>query len=65
MAMKAPTKSVSRINVARIAAGSATLLTPGTAHCLREDVERFFEMVADPIEVDGDQWLSAQVKTSP
>ena len=47
-----------------IAAGSAMLLTPGTAHCTREDVERLFEMVADPIDVDGDQWLSAQAKTS-
>ncbi|WP_420714676.1 1-phosphofructokinase family hexose kinase [Mycobacterium sp. Aquia_213] len=48
-----------------IAAGSAMLLTPGTAHCLREDVERFFEMVADPIDVDRNQWLSARGKTSP
>jgi 6-phosphofructokinase 2 len=48
-----------------IAAGSAMLLTPGTAHCLREDVERFFEMVTDPIDVDGAQRLSAPVKTSP
>jgi 6-phosphofructokinase 2 len=61
-----------------IAAGSAMLLTPGTAHCTREDVERFFEMVADPRDIDaprrsdgeqrpatGDQWLSAQAKTSP
>ena len=61
-----------------IAAGAAMLLTPGTAHCNREDVERFFEIVADPIEIDaprrndgeqrpatGDQWLSTQAKTSP
>ena len=48
-----------------IAAGSAMLLTPGTAHCTREDVERFFEMVADPIDAEGDEWLSAQAKTSP
>jgi 6-phosphofructokinase 2 len=48
-----------------IAAGAAMLLTPGTAHCAREDVERFFEIAADPIDVDGDQWLSAQAKTSP
>jgi len=52
------------------------LLTPGTAHCLREDVDRFFEMVADPIDIDAprrndgrarpaDQWLSAQARTSP
>ena len=48
-----------------IAAGAAMLLTPGTAPCTREDVERLFEMVADPIDVDGNQWLSAQAKTSP
>jgi 6-phosphofructokinase 2 len=61
-----------------IAAGAAMLLTPGTAPCTREDVERFFEMVADPIDIDaprrndgkprpatGDQPLSAQARTSP
>ncbi len=48
-----------------VAAGSAMLLTPGTAHCTREDVERFFEMVADPIDVEGAQWLFAQANTSP
>ena len=61
-----------------IAAGAAMLLTPGTAPCTREDVERFFEMAADPIDIDaprrndgkprpatGDQWLSAQARTSP
>jgi 6-phosphofructokinase 2 len=47
-----------------IAAGAAMLLTPGTAPCNREDAERLFEMVADPTDVDGDQWLSAQAKTS-
>ena len=36
-----------------IAAGAAMLLTPGTAPCTREDVERFFEMVADPIDIDA------------
>jgi 6-phosphofructokinase 2 len=41
------------------------LLTPGTAPCTREDVERLFEMVPDPIDVDRDQWLSTQAKTSP
>ena len=35
-----------------IAAGAAMLLTPGTAPCTREDVERFFEMVADPVDID-------------
>jgi hypothetical protein len=60
----------------RIAAGAALLLTPGTAPCTREDVERFFEMVADPIDIDAPgrndgkprpayQWLSAQARTSP
>jgi 6-phosphofructokinase 2 len=48
-----------------IAAGAAMLLTPGTGPCNREDVERLFEMVADPIDVDGNQLLSAQAKTSP
>ena len=48
-----------------IAAGSAMLLTPGTAPCTREDVERLFEIVADPMDLDRDQWLSAQGKTSP
>jgi 6-phosphofructokinase 2 len=48
-----------------IAAGAAMLLTPGTAHCNREDVERFFEMVADPTDVDGRQRLSARPRTSP
>ena len=48
-----------------IAAGSAMLLTPGTAHCNREDVERFFEMVADPMDVNDDRWLSAQASTAP
>ena len=59
-----------------IAAGAAMLRTPGTAPCTREDVERFFEMAADPIDIDSprpmmgnsgpqDQWLSAQAKTSP
>src|SRR5271166_4684740 len=56
-----------------IATGAAMLLTPGTAPCTRADVERFFEMVADPVDIvaprrhDGkprpatrDQWLSAQ-----
>lgn len=47
-----------------IAAGSAMLLTPGTAPCNREDVERFFGMVADPVDVDDDPWLSARAGTS-
>jgi 6-phosphofructokinase 2 len=59
-----------------IAAGAAMLLTPGTAPCTREDVERLFEMVAYPIDIDAprrddgerrpaDQWLSAHARTSP
>ena len=59
-----------------IATGAAMLLTPGTAPCNREDVERLFEMVADPIDIDAqrrddgerrpaDQWLSARARTSP
>jgi 6-phosphofructokinase 2 len=60
-----------------IAAGAAMLLTPGTACCTRRDVERFFEVVADPVDIDaprrddgriwpttGNQWLSAQARTS-
>lgn len=35
-----------------IAAGAAMLLTPGTASCTRYDVERFFELVAEPVTVD-------------
>jgi 6-phosphofructokinase 2 len=34
-----------------IAAGAAMLLTPGTAPCRRDDVERFFELVEDPVQV--------------
>jgi 6-phosphofructokinase 2 len=48
-----------------IAAGAAMLLTPGTAPCNREDAERLFEMVPEPADVDRDQWLSTQEKTSP
>jgi universal stress protein family protein len=59
-----------------IAAGAASLLTPGKAPRIREYVERFFEMVADPIDIDAPrrndgkprpayQWLSAQARTSP
>jgi 6-phosphofructokinase 2 len=58
------------------AAGSAMLLTPGTAPCTHEDVERLFEMAAAPIDIDAprrndgqprpaDQWLSAKARTSP
>ena len=32
-----------------IAAGSAMLLTPGTAPCALRDVERLFEDVAEPV----------------
>ena len=58
-----------------IAAGAAMLLTPGTAPCTRADAERFFEMAADPVDVDApgcndgeqpaDQRLSAPARTSP
>lgn len=33
------------------AAGAAMLLTPGTATCTRDDVERFFELVPEPVPV--------------
>jgi 6-phosphofructokinase 2 len=59
-----------------IAAGAAMLLTPGTAPCTRADVERLFEVVADPVDIDlpgridgqrrpTDQRLPAQAWTSP
>jgi 6-phosphofructokinase 2 len=35
-----------------IAAGAAMLMTPGTAACHRADVERLFELVAEPSDVD-------------
>ena len=47
-----------------MAAGSAMLLTPGTAPCTREHVERHFAMVDDPVDIYGDRWLPAQAKTS-
>ncbi len=34
-----------------IAAGAAMLTTPGTAACGRADVERLFELVAEPLEI--------------
>ncbi|OBH92327.1 1-phosphofructokinase family hexose kinase [Mycobacterium sp. E2733] len=39
-----------------IAAGAAMLMTPGTAVCERADIERLFELVAEPAEV-GDERL--------
>lgn len=39
------------------AAGAAMLLTPGTAACNRDDVERFFELAAEPTEVGQDQYV--------
>jgi 6-phosphofructokinase 2 len=36
-----------------IAAGAAMLLTPGTAVCSRTDVERFFEMVPEPVDIEA------------
>lgn len=35
-----------------IAAGAAKQLTPGTAACTRSDVERLFERVAEPVDVE-------------
>jgi 6-phosphofructokinase 2 len=37
-----------------IAAASAKLQMPGTAAFTREDVERFFEMVPEPIQISGE-----------
>jgi 6-phosphofructokinase 2 len=34
-----------------IAAGAAMLMTPGTAACTRDDVERLFEATPEPIEL--------------
>ncbi len=48
-----------------IAAGSAMLLTPGTAQCNRDDVERFFDIVTEPIDIDDDRRLSARAMTAP
>jgi 6-phosphofructokinase 2 len=36
-----------------IAAGTAMLMTPGTAVCRRTDVERLFDLVAEPADVRG------------
>lgn len=35
-----------------IAAGTAMLLTPGTAAPSRDDVERFFERVPEAVDID-------------
>ena len=35
-----------------IAAGAAMLMTPGTEPCTRADVERLFEVAAEPVDVD-------------
>lgn len=35
-----------------VAAGSATLLTPGTAPCTRADTERLFGQTEEPIDID-------------
>jgi 6-phosphofructokinase 2 len=54
-----------------IASGAAMLLTPGTAPCTRDDVERLFEMVANPEDIDaprrkgGDQTPTAKEQRSP
>ena len=34
-----------------VAAGAAMMMTPGTAVCRRSDVERFFELVAEPADL--------------
>ena len=34
-----------------VAAGAAMLMTPGTACCNRDDVERLFELVAEPADL--------------
>lgn len=37
-----------------IAAATAKLLMPGTAACTRADVERFFEVVPEPLQISGE-----------
>jgi 6-phosphofructokinase 2 len=34
-----------------VAAGAAMLMTPGTAVCNRDEIERLFELVADPADL--------------
>ncbi|OBI82212.1 1-phosphofructokinase family hexose kinase [Mycobacterium sp. 1245805.9] len=41
-----------------IAAGAAMLLTPGTAACLRADVEKLFAQSAEPCDLADDERLS-------
>ena len=36
-----------------IAAGTAMLMTPGTAACDRADVERFFTLAGEPVDVSA------------
>jgi 6-phosphofructokinase 2 len=36
-----------------VAAGAAMLMTPGTAVCNRGDVERLFELVAEPADLSA------------
>jgi 6-phosphofructokinase 2 len=36
-----------------VAAGAAMLITPGTAACARDDVERLFKLVAEPTNVEA------------
>lgn len=36
-----------------IAAGAAMLMTPGTAVCRRDDVERLFELAAEPVDLSS------------
>lgn len=36
-----------------IATGAAKLMTPGTAACTRDDVERLFEMAPEPADIDS------------
>jgi 6-phosphofructokinase 2 len=36
-----------------VAAGAGMLMTPGTAVCIRGDVERLFELVAEPADLSA------------
>jgi 6-phosphofructokinase 2 len=49
-----------------IAAGAAMLMTPGTAPCTSEDVQRLFEMVPEPCQKPRTwQWPRAAAPRSP
>jgi 6-phosphofructokinase 2 len=42
-----------RVGSLRCGRGAAMLITPGTAACARDDVERLFKLVAEPTNVEA------------